>query len=408
MNTAIADYLGLGAETRRLLSLTQKEGPITKAGLAARCGYQMSSLNRYFDPLLTGGFVAPCGAADSHGGRRPILFDVRENRLSVLGVNISTTFMEIIVVNLKARVLSRERFDMAPETLPDQALATAWDSASRQMADLGLGRDRVIGIGLSIFGSLDRERGVTLPPIVRHVDSAWIGFPIRARLEALSGFPVYADIGTNNIAMAEYLFGNGKEYDRILCVHCAMSIKTSYIASGTMVRTSNNAEEAFSHMSVDVDGLPCVCGNYGCIECYSAVPAMVGRFRGERKKGRATQVEREVGEERYTDILAAADNGDGLAVEVVQHAAAMLGAGLANYINLLNPDLVIMGGMIVRNSALYYRTATEVAMGKSRLVNPNLGTRFIQNNRFGETSTVGAAILAMESILFQGDNLKGG
>lgn len=406
MRNYAEEHTLLPQESLRILGVVQKNAPVTKADLARLCGYRMSTLNRYLDPLLRREIVASCGVADSSGGRRPALLDIRENRLCVLGVNIATMYMEVMLVNLKVQILSKERFDLPAEMLPEQAVRLAWESARQQMKRLGIARGRVLGIGLSSIGPFDTERGVILPPIVRHLRSEWIGYPIRDRLEEVSGFPVAADIGANNAAVVEYLFGHGRGRDKLLCVRCGMSIKTAYIVSSVIVRTTNNAEDAFGHMTVDMDGPRCVCGNHGCIECYAAIPAILAHFRAERKKGRQSIVDKRLEDIRYLDVLAAADAGDALAAEIVIQASTVLGAGLANYINLLNPDVVAMDGPIIHDCALYYENAVAVATMKSRLLNGGVATVFARNSKFEDPSTVGAAVLVMEKMLFSGAGMS--
>lgn len=399
-NTA---YGALGTESRRLFNLIQKRGPLTKSDLAQLAGYQMSSLNRYLEPLLAGGFIEPCGTADSCGGRRPTLFDVCEDRCCLIGVNIATIYLDVVVVNLKMRTLSRERFDLSPGIHPDQAVEKARASICRQLGGLAVKRGDIAGIGLSSIGPFDRRSGVIKKPIVMHWAPEWIGYPIREKLEKACGIPVAADIGVNNSALVELLFGHGRGFGSLLCVRCGMSVKTAYISSGVIVRTNNNAEDAFGHMSVDIDGLPCVCGNYGCIECYSSIPALENRFRSELKKGRVGSIDKSLDAIGYLDILAAAKNGDALAVEATTRAATMLGAGLANCINLMQPGVIILDGLIIRHSDLYYQVAVDVAKRKSGLLSGDCGSLFIRNSSFDDPSTIGAAALALETFLIRSD-----
>lgn len=404
-SSVVAAALQLGAESRQVFGLIQRQGPLTKNELAKLGGFQMSSLNRYLEPLLSEELIVPSGTADSCGGRRPTLYDVHEDRLYVVAVNIATIYVDVMVVDLKTNILSQEHFDLAPDALPGPTLARVKASLDRQVEKLGIDGGKILGIGLASIGPFDRRRGVILAPIVQHLDPRWVGFPIRAELEAVCGLPVVADHGANTSALAEYRFGHGRGMEKLLCVRCGMSIKTSYIVGGAIARTSNNAEDAFGHMSVDIDGLPCVCGNFGCIECYSSIAALLSRFRGELKKGRTSSLDKPLADLHYLDILAAAEAGDPLAVEVVSQGAAVLGSGLANYINLINPDVVTLDGLIIRNSKLYFETAAAVATRKSSFLGGNAPAQFIRNSRFKDPSTLGAAVLAMEALLLRNDGL---
>jgi predicted NBD/HSP70 family sugar kinase len=109
-------------------------------------------------------------------------------------------------------------------------------------------------------------------------------------IEDATGMSVIIDNGANMAALAEYIYGEGKGSDNLAYINCGMGIRTGSISSGTVVRTINGTEDAFGHMVIDVDGELCSCGNYGCVECYSSIPAIVGKFARELKKGRVTAV----------------------------------------------------------------------------------------------------------------------
>jgi predicted NBD/HSP70 family sugar kinase len=86
------------------------------------------------------------------------------------------------------------------------------------------------------------------------------------------------DNGANTTILAEYNFGAGKGYQNIAYFNCSTGIRTGAISAGTIVRTINDAEDAFGHMVIKVDGEPCSCGNYGCIDCYSSIYAIIQKY----------------------------------------------------------------------------------------------------------------------------------
>lgn len=391
----------LGTESKKLLNAIRKHGPMNKVTMCEMCGFPMSSLGRFFEPLLETNLVKACGMGDSSGGRRPTLFDVRENSFFVAGVNISSTCYEILILNLKADVLSHERFPLNAYIEPDEVLDGIGQSVSRQISALGIDKLRVLGVGLSTIGPFDRERRMIRKPIVLHLNERWVDYPVCRVLERICGMEVFADVGVNNTAIAEYLYGSARDVDKLFCVRCGMSIKSSYIMSGMLMRTCNNTEDAFGHMSVDIDGLPCVCGNFGCIECYSSIPAIEGATISALKKGRVSSLaQHKLDTITYLEICAAAQADDALAVEIITQAATVLGSGLTNHINMLNPEIILMDGLLIRNSPLYFETATGVAKRKSSLLTKNIKTIFQRNGCFEHSAAVGAGVLALEAVLF--------
>lgn len=227
----------------------------------------------------------------------------------------------------------------------------------------------------------------------------WEDVPVKSMLEDRLEMPVYIDNSANLSVLAEYFFGSGKGYESVSYFNCGIGIRTGAISSGVIVRTINDAEDAFGHMVVDVDGEPCNCGNYGCIECYSSIPAITGNFSSAIKKGRSSKVQKEPGKITYMDICTAVSGGDDLAREIITGAATIFGAGLANYINLLSPGLVILSEPLVSHSELFYKVSIETAFRKyysrdtKRVV-------FSKGGCFGDNAiAIGAAAMVIEKQL---------
>ena len=174
------------------------------------------------------------------------------------------------------------------------------------------------------------------------------------------------DNGANCAVLLESKKGYGKDCDNVAYFHCGIGIRTGVISNSNIIRTMNNVEDAFGHMVVDMDGEECYCGNYGCIECYSSAAGILKKYRAEVKKGRKL-LDKPLNQISFTDICQAADKDDELSKETVVNAALALGTGLANFMNLLNPDIVILSGPLIRHSTLYYETAVELALRKTYL-----------------------------------------
>jgi len=135
---------------------------------------------------------------------------------------------------------------------------------------LKIDRKKLIGIGIGTVGPLNRASGVMINP-ANFEAPGWSNVPFKAMLAEKTGLPVIIDNGANAAVLAETLFGAGKGLKDVVYLNCGIGIRTGVISSGTIVRTINDAEDAFGHMVIDVDGETCICGNSGCIETYSSI-----------------------------------------------------------------------------------------------------------------------------------------
>jgi predicted NBD/HSP70 family sugar kinase len=210
---------------------------------------------------------------------------------------------------------------------------------------------------------------------------------------------VIIENGANSAAVAEYFYGIGKEFDNIAYFNCGVGIRTGTISSGNLIRTMNDEEDAFGHMIVNVAGEECRCGNNGCIEGYASINSIIKKVKSEINKGRYSIIKKSVKYIDYKDICRAAENNDELSKEVIKEAALILGTGLANYINLLNPGLVILSGPLIMNSKLFYEESIKTTLEK---LNSDKSKRviFSRGGFFKENViSVGAAALVIEKYL---------
>ena len=398
MNESLKIFQCLSEDSKNIFSLIQKKGPLTKNKLLLMTKIKLTSLNRFMQPLEEQGLVVEVGTGASTGGRKPVLYDVNPSRFYLVGLDISRTYTQVIITNLKMEILNRRRFLMQECFTPVKTVKTISTTLKEMLKALLIDTSMLLGIGLGTIGPLDRAEGVILNP-KNFPAKGWHHTWIKRALQQELALPVMIDNGANTAAIAELLFGSGRNLSNIAYFNCGIGIRTGVISSGTIVRTINDAEDAFGHMVIDVDGEQCSCGNYGCIERYSSIPSIVQKYGSAVKKGRFSAVSKPLQEINYMDICDAAEQKAELAREIITDAAAIFGAGLANYMNLLNPDLIVLSGPLIKHSALFYQVCTRIALKKYYLKEEGK-VIFSRGGHFKDSAiAVGAAAMVIESYL---------
>ncbi len=356
---------------------------------------KLTTLNRLMQPMEESKLIVQRSIGESTGGRKPVRYDVNSKYFYFLGVDLSRTYTQLVLSNLKMDILFQYKFEMNESLTPEKTITKIRDIFNTAIIELGISKEAVLGAGVGTVGPLDRDKGQILNPSFFN-SAGWSNVSICEMLKAQLELPVFLDNGANTAVLSEFLFGDGKKFKNIAYINCGIGIRTGAISSETIVRTMHDAEDAFGHMIIDIDGEPCYCGNYGCIECYSSIHAITRNFISALKRGKMTAVNKSINEISYIDILSAAENNDELAREIVTDAAITFGAGLMNYINLLNPGMVILSGPIISNSNLFYDISTERA---SRALKTQK-VIFIKGGHFGESAiALGAAALVVEKFL---------
>jgi len=213
-------------------------------------------------------------------------------------------------------------------------------SAVEQLMDEAARRgETVVAIGVGSPGCVDFEIGQLLGSTPNFED--WTDAPIKQRFEERFHLPTWVDNDANMMALAESRKGAGKGYRSILCATLGTGIGGGMVMNGEVYRGSHYSAAEIGHIVIEINGRPCNCGNRGCLEAYAAAPAIVDRYRQKLKRfGVMFEIQ---GLNTETIFLKASLNED-LAKETIIETCDYLGTGLASVANIIDPDLIILGG----------------------------------------------------------------
>jgi predicted NBD/HSP70 family sugar kinase len=392
---------GLPFESKEIFGLMLHKGALTKGELAELSGLKLTSLNRMMQPLEELGLIVKAEIGESTGGRKPVLYDVNPRKYYVVGIDISRIYTQVVLTNLKLDYIEKYRFEMNKESTPQRTLKLIWAWIKDAIEKLKKQNGMVIGIGIGTVGPLDRSNGVVLNPQNFEAEG-WENVPLKSIFEDILGIPVVIDNGANAAVLAETYYGIGKGIRNVIYINCGIGIRTGVISSGVFVRNINDAEDAFAHMVIDVNGEKCRCGNLGCIERYSSIYSITEKFIANIKKESTGLAQKELEQFSYTDICKAAEASDDTAKQVVSNAAVIMGNGLANLIKLLNPGIVVLSGPLIKHSKLFYQECTETALKKSHM-NSKGDVFFSRGGHFDENAiSIGSAAMVLENYLDKG------
>lgn len=393
------DIRSLSDDELLVFETLQKGEPATKKCLEQRLGWTPSTTNRVIQSLLQKGAVMETGQLESSGGRRPSLFDITARSGCLLGIHISLGFVRMVLCDLKMRPLEQEVLLIPPvredpETVLEAIGQTCREFLHRQKRQL----PEVLGAGLGIFGPLDRETGVLGRPMdFDQPIPAWTGIPIRAMLREKLGIPVYADFACNTAALAEYCYGERRESRNLAFFLCDMDISLGQIASGSILRRNDSRDDGFSHASIDLNGELCYCGKRGCVRQYASVRAIIKRVRQRVSAGAPTLITAEHID--FGVIREAADRGDETVLAALNEAGSYFASSLSNYLNMMNPDLVVVGGSLTEAGSAFYDSMIATLV-RYHGADVTRRIRFLRGGSYGNmTPAVGAAALCYEALM---------
>ena len=247
-----------------------------------------------------------------------------------------------------------------------------------------------IGIGVGAPGPLDRERGIVLVA----PNLGWKDFPLAPRIQARLNLPTTLDNDANCATFGEWWQGAARGGTNVVGLTIGTGIGGGLILNGALYHGSSDMAGEIGHTTIDLNGRHCKCGNYGCLEAYASAPAIATRAREVLVREEGESAIPSMVEGRFEDITAqivydAAAAGDAIANEIVRDTARYLGAGVANLLNIFNPDIVVIaGGVTAAGDALFVPLRAEV---RRRAFTPAVqAVRIIAGELPGTAGVVGA------------------
>jgi len=269
------------------------------------------------------------------------------NDTLVVGVDIGGTKVAAGLVDRNGEIKTQIRTPMMAHGEGSEGLGAVVSAIDLLLDHDAKARPLVRGIGICAPGPLDPATGVVInPPNV----PCWRNFPLAAEIEKVYRVPVKVENDANAAALAEAYWGAGRGYRHIFYAGIGTGIGTGIVCNGRIYNGRTGAAAEGGHMSIDYHGPPCGCGKPGCIEILAAGPAIARRARAklasektlvsiilDLAKGNIEAVTSEMVGHAYA-------GGDQLAKQILQETVKLLALWLSNIVDLLEPDVIIVGG----------------------------------------------------------------
>ena len=367
----------LSDRCKYIFNIIQKYGPLTKNQLLVKTQLKLTTLNRDIKNLIARKMIIETATAESTGGRKPALYDVNPGDFYMIGIDISRTYTQIIITNLKFRIMAEKRIDDAYEV--NEVIKIIPVNVSDLIKASNIDKSMIVGIGIGIVMELNTK-------------------VLYTKLIATYQVPVSIDNGANAAVIGEHFLGFGKDKKNIAYIHCGVGIRTGVISSDILIRSINSSEDALGHMIVGNHGDLCPDGNDGCVETYASIINITQKFICQEGKIGKRILNKNLSEISYIDVCHLAENNNTIAKKIISDSALHFGIGLANFIRLLDPQLIILSGPLIQHSQLFYDECKKVALEQCHVINNTI--KFNKGGYFENYSiSVGASIMVIQGII---------
>ena len=323
--------LSSSATSGHILELIRSGTATSRSEIGRVTGLSRPSVSLRVTELLDSGLVTEGPGAVSSGGRPPILLEFNAGSGLILTSALGMVRSQAAVCDLNGDVLVRTPGSPDMERGPDATLPWLLDTWSEQLVSLGRDPRDVRGVGIGLPGTVEFHAGRADD---RPFLGKWAGIPLAPLVAERFPVPVMVDNDVNVMALGEHIAGGHGHPDDMVFVKVSTGIGAGLLSGGRLLRGSLGAAGEIGHIPVrDGGGLPCRCGNTDCLE------AVAG---GRRLLAAADEQGRRV--TTLQELVALAVEGDPVAVTLIRDAGRRLGQALAGAVNLLNPEVIVLGG----------------------------------------------------------------
>ncbi len=313
---------------------------------------------------------------------------------AAIGVDLGGTNLRFGLVREDEKIISRRRAGtMASEGVEIvlERLTSGIQTLVMKAESMGLA---VAGIGIGVPGIISARDGVVrLSPNL----PGWRDIPLRARLQESFPYPVYVENDANAYALGEYWFGAGKGAESMVCITLGTGVGGGIIIDGNIWRGADGMAGEVGHITVNPDGPLCPCGNRGCLERYSSATAVVEMAQSAAAGSGKTVLKALLKNGILTPeaIADAAKKGDRAAARIYSEAGKYIGIAIADLIDLLNMECVVIGGGMSGAWELFIGPLKKEVRARAFKI-PAQRCRIIRGKLRDDAGILGAAGLALK------------
>lgn len=372
---------------------------ISRAELATSTGLTKQTVSVIVKRLLEQKLIQEDGVRVSSGGKRAIILRVEAMARYAIGIQFEGDYIHLVAMGLDGRIVAEAQHTIVPDLEPQHVIRQMANSIKELIFTAQLDVRKILGVGVGCLGPLDHHKGIIYsPPILR----GWDEIPLKQLLETEIGYPVTVDNEATAAAIGERWSGGAQGVSNFAFVSMNSGIGGGLYIENQIYRGSTTYAGEFGHSTLDPFGPACFCGNRGCVEVCCAPPAVVKAVHSRLAEGEASSLQacfKESSEQvDFEAISLAALKGDALATAEIERSAWLLGCGVVNLVNLLDVELVVLGGRGFRHIGPLYRRIIQQVVDE-RLMARRRREIQVELSAAGESaSAVGAASLILHEV----------
>lgn len=379
-----------------VLNLIKDKGSISRADISKITKLTRSTVSSIVDYLIKKDLIKEIGLTSSGVGRKAILLELNSKAYYSIGVDLGTLHTTVAITDLLGRVETKIEYPTDCQQDKDRIIEKLIATIHNIINNFGIKWKKIAGIGVAAPGLIDKKGTMLITP-----NFGWKDIRLGDILKKEFHIPVFVDNNVNAMALAESEFGKGQGVKNFVFINVGIGIGAGIVINEELFHGESNCTGEIGHTTVDYNGPKCSCGNNGCLEVMASGPATAKRAIKAIKEGEKSLISELVNYELNqisAEIVAtAANQGDKLGRSIMEETGEYLGTGVANIINLFNPELVIVGGGVAQAGDLIFEPLKKAVQKRAFSVSAEVA-KIIPVSLGKDCTVIGAAALVLKEI----------
>lgn len=372
--------------------LSKSDDALTIPEIAEYVKISVPTGTKLVKELVENGLVIEEGKKETENGRKPSVFALNKNKFYAVGVEVLSKWIHVSVVRIDLETVHESCNRQFILKDSRECLEYIISFIQNAIQESPAKPDQIIGVGIALTGSVNGHTGESADYFYN------MKLPLREYLEKYLELPVTIDNDTRVIGIAEQVLGRAKGVDNALVVKVSRNLGLSIILDKKMIFGAKGFAGNFGHLQFGTKGRLCTCGKKGCLRTEVSGDALYEDLKEALNAGELSIYfqKAEMEKYRYHDILDAVLKGDALAIHLLSEQGEKLGQALGNMINLLNPNLIVIGGEIVMVKD-FFLDAVKAGMRKTGLVSSLKNCEVMASELGRYFSSRGAACMVLKN-----------
>ena len=374
-----------------ILETIRRNGGISRRDIAKLTILSPTTITKFTEELIKESLIRERGTIPSSGGRKPIKLKINPNSAYTIGVDIGSANLRVLLVDLKGKILLQRE-----ETHSQEGKEVILNKAKKMIRHLikesAFPFQKIKGIGIGISGVVNYKEGICL---LCHHRCGWENTNLKEFFEEEFNLPTLVDDSSRTAAIAVKNYELDNKIKNFIYLGIGIGVGSGIFIDGRLYRGTKGLAGEIGHTTVDENGPRCSCGNRGCLESLVSASAITERAKKLLEEGVNSQLTGKVVTPKR--IAQAAKEEDKLALNIVAETGRYLGIGIANAINIFDPQMVILGGGIGQMGELLLPAVQETV--KLRALQATARGVDIKFTQLGnEVAALGSATLVLDNL----------